>query len=83
MVFADGLDQPFYRLHLALGPGVRRPHGTGLGLAISKQFCEMLGGDILVKSTHGQGSVFTISLPELESTDILSLEKRSPVAIAI
>ena len=37
--------------------------GTGLGLAISRMFCEMMGGEITVASTPGQGTAFTVKLP--------------------
>ncbi|NWG15715.1 MAG: response regulator [Chloroflexi bacterium] len=43
----------------------RKYGGTGLGLAISKRFCQMLGGDISVKSKLGQGATFTVKLPAI------------------
>jgi signal transduction histidine kinase len=48
----------FYRADPARPAG-----GTGLGLAIVKQLTEAQGGSVSVKSTPGQGSVFTVTLP--------------------
>lgn len=51
--------QPFYQVQ---GSDHPRAEGFGLGLAIAKQLCEMLGGDIMVESTPGHGSIFTVTI---------------------
>lgn len=46
----------------------KRQKGSGLGLAICQQLCQLMSGDIQVKSKPGQGSTFTIQLP-MQLTD--------------
>jgi len=42
--------------------------GTGLGLAISHELSEMMGGELIVESEAGKGSIFTLSLPVERAT---------------
>jgi signal transduction histidine kinase len=44
--------------------GIGAGKGTGLGLAIAKSLVEAQGGTIRVASQVGEGSVFTVTLPE-------------------
>jgi signal transduction histidine kinase len=46
------------------GNGVEKREGFGLGLATVKAIVEAHGGQVLVKSTLGKGSVFKVILPK-------------------
>ncbi|WP_219816117.1 cell wall metabolism sensor histidine kinase WalK [Arthrobacter sp. B1805] len=55
----------FYRIDAARS---RQTGGTGLGLSIVKHVVANHGGEVTVWSQAGQGSTFTVRLPEMEGT---------------
>jgi len=56
----DRLFEPFFR---ASNTGTIS--GTGIGLSLVKQFVEMHGGEVSVRSQLGESTTFTLTLPAL------------------
>lgn len=63
----DQLSKLFNELTLNSTRGTGGEKGTGLGLQLCYEFIKKNGGDIVVTSTHGKGSTFTITLPNKAS----------------
>ena len=58
----ENLSAIFDAFHQADGSFTRRFAGTGLGLTIARELARAMGGDLLVTSQLGKGSVFTLKV---------------------
>jgi signal transduction histidine kinase len=60
---ADEAAKIFEKFYRRGNKETREQNGFGLGLAFVKEVAERHGGDVIVESAVGKGSVFTISIP--------------------
>ena len=63
--------------------GIKTSSGTGLGLALSRELAILMGGDITVVSTVGEGSVFTINAEIKEGEPAVSAASTTKHVIGI
>ncbi|MFZ5801634.1 MAG: sensor histidine kinase [Candidatus Omnitrophota bacterium] len=63
-IAAEHIPKIFNRYEQFGKPAISAEKGVGLGLSICKEIAERHGGSIQVESVLGQGSVFTVQLPQ-------------------
>ena len=75
----EGLSKVFREYEQAERSTSAKHGGTGLGLPITKKLAEMMGGDVIVTSELGVGSVFTLYVPRECPQDYDELEQGNTI----
>ena len=75
---AEDLERVFEPFERGRAHAVRSLPGTGLGLTITKLLTQIMGGEILVRSTPGEGTIFTVrlSLSQITTHDPTEVSSR-------
>ncbi|HEO64971.1 MAG TPA: response regulator, partial [Spirochaetes bacterium] len=75
---SEEINNIFYAFTQADTSTIRKYGGTGLGLTISRYFCQLMGGDLNVKSEMDQGSIFTARFPLVQCDDETTTRSQAP-----
>ena len=67
-IHKDDIESIFDPFRQSKSNSVNNARGTGLGLSISNRLVKLMGGEILLTSTVGVGSKFTIAIPNVKIT---------------
>ena len=75
-IASEDLERIFEPFERGRGAQVRSQPGTGLGLTITRMLTQIMGGEILVRSTPGKGTTFVVRL-------LLAQASRDPEGIRV
>lgn len=85
----NDLSRIFQRFYRGNAPAARSHEGSGIGLALTLELVRLQGGEIMVTSEEGVGSVFTVTLPKAggpmsgrnAAIETADSPRRSPVSV--